>query len=83
MNWITNPEIWISLVTLTVLEIVLGIDNFIFISILSGKLPEHQQRKARQLELTAALIARILLLANWRGTSFGRLPRRERSAPWP
>ena len=63
MNWITNPEIWISLVTLTVLEIVLGIDNLIFISILSGKLPEHQQRKARQLGLAAALITRILLLA--------------------
>ena len=63
MNWITNPEIWISLVTLTVLEIVLGIDNLIFISILSGKLPEQQQRKARQLGLAAALITRILLLA--------------------
>ena len=63
MNWITNPEIWISLVTLTVLEIVLGIDNLIFISILSGKLPEHQQRKARQLGLAAALITRLLLLA--------------------
>ena len=63
MNWISNPEIWISLVTLTVLEIVLGIDNLIFISILSGKLAEHQQRKARQLGLAAALITRILLLA--------------------
>ena len=56
MEWITNPEIWISLVTLTVLEIVLGIDNIIFISILSGKVPAHQQRKARQIGLAAALV---------------------------
>jgi predicted tellurium resistance membrane protein TerC len=63
MEWITDPAIWISLVTLTVLEIVLGIDNIIFISILSGKVPAHQQRKARQLGLAAALITRILLLA--------------------
>ena len=62
MDWITNPEIWISLVTLTVLEIVLGIDNVIFISILSGKLPEHQQAKARQTGLMLALITRIMLL---------------------
>jgi predicted tellurium resistance membrane protein TerC len=63
MDSLTNPEIWISLVTLTILEIVLGIDNLIFISILSGKLPAHQHRKARQLGLAAALITRILLLA--------------------
>jgi predicted tellurium resistance membrane protein TerC len=62
MDWITNPEIWIALVTLTVLEIVLGIDNLIFISILSGKLPEHQQSKARRTGLAMALITRILLL---------------------
>ena len=49
MEILSNPEIWISLITLTVLEIVLGIDNIIFISILSGKLPLAQQKKARQL----------------------------------
>ena len=62
MEWISNPEIWISLLTLTVLEIVLGIDNIIFISILSGKLPADQQRKARQWGLGLALITRVLLL---------------------
>lgn len=62
MEWIANPEIWISLITLTVLEIVLGIDNIVFISILSGKLPENQQKKARQLGLALAMITRVLLL---------------------
>jgi predicted tellurium resistance membrane protein TerC len=62
MEWITNPEIWISLVTLTLLEIVLGIDNIVFISILSGKLPADQQKKARRVGLGLALITRILLL---------------------
>ncbi len=62
MEWISNPEIWISLLTLTLLEIVLGIDNIIFISILSGKLPASQQRKARQWGLGLALITRVLLL---------------------
>ncbi len=61
-DWIGNPEIWISFVTLTVLEVVLGIDNVIFIAILAGKLPAHQQKKARQLGLTLALVTRILLL---------------------
>lgn len=64
MEWITQPEIWISLLTLTFLEIVLGIDNIIFISILSGKLPVAQQRKARQSGLGAALITRVLLLCS-------------------
>ncbi|HEU5070516.1 MAG TPA: TerC family protein [Verrucomicrobiae bacterium] len=63
MEWITQPEIWIALLTLTVLEIILGIDNVIFISILSGKLPGHQQARARQLGLSLALITRVLLLA--------------------
>src|SRR6185503_13090998 len=58
----TSPEAWISLVTLTLLEIVLGIDNIVFIAILAGKLPENQQKKARQLGLTLALGTRILLL---------------------
>lgn len=62
MEWLTSPEIWVSLVTLTVLEIVLGIDNIVFISILSGKLPAHQQRKARQLGLLLAMVMRVGLL---------------------
>ncbi len=62
MEWFSNPEIWISLITLTVLEIVLGIDNIVFISILTGKLPAHQQEKARKTGLALAMITRILLL---------------------
>ena len=62
MEWLGNPQIWISLLTLTLLEIVLGIDNIIFISILSGKLPPEQQAKARKLGLGLALITRVLLL---------------------
>lgn len=57
-----TADAWIALLTLTLLEIVLGIDNIIFISILSGKLPEHQQKKARRLGLSLALITRVLLL---------------------
>ena len=62
MEWITSPEAWIALLTLTVLEIVLGIDNIIFISILAGKLPAAQQARARRVGLAAAMIMRILLL---------------------
>ena len=62
MDWISSPEIWISLLTLTALEIVLGIDNIVFISILSGKLPQNQQKKARQTGLGLAMITRVLLL---------------------
>jgi predicted tellurium resistance membrane protein TerC len=62
MDWLTSPEAWIALLTLTVLEIVLGIDNIIFISILAGKLPEAQQARARRLGLGAAMVMRILLL---------------------
>ena len=62
MEWLSEPEAWIALLTLTVLEIVLGIDNIIFISILSGKLPAEQQKKARNIGLGAAMIMRILLL---------------------
>jgi len=61
-TWVSSPEIWIALLTLTVLEIVLGIDNIVFISILSTKLPQHQQNKARKVGLALALITRILLL---------------------
>jgi predicted tellurium resistance membrane protein TerC len=62
MEWLSDPEIWISLFTLTALEIVLGIDNIIFISILAGKLPREEQARARKLGLMLALITRILLL---------------------
>jgi len=64
MHWLTDPQAWAALVTLAVLEIVLGIDNVVFISILSGKLPLEQQRKARLMGLAAAMISRILLLAS-------------------
>ncbi len=64
MDWLTDPQIWISLLTLTLLEIVLGIDNVIFISILAGKLPREQQAKARQTGLMLALVTRILLLCS-------------------
>src|SRR5215813_4073316 len=56
------PDAWVGLLTLTVLELVLGIDNIVFISILSGKLPAHQQNKARTIGLSLAMIMRILLL---------------------
>lgn len=62
MEWLSNPEIWISLITLTVLEIVLGIDNIIFISIMASKLPANKQKKARQVGLALAMITRVLLL---------------------
>ncbi|QXD13775.1 TerC family protein [Rhodocaloribacter litoris] len=62
MDWLTDPEIWIALATLTSLEIVLGIDNIVFISILAGKLPAHQQARARTLGLALALIGRLVLL---------------------
>ena len=62
MEWISDPNAWIALLTLTALEIVLGIDNVIFISILAGKLPEHQRDNARRIGLLLALVTRILLL---------------------
>src|SRR5260221_2654226 len=62
MTWLTAPETWIALLTLTLLEIVLGIDNIIFISILAGKLPAAQQGRARTVGLTLAMVTRILLL---------------------
>jgi predicted tellurium resistance membrane protein TerC len=62
MDWISSPENWTALVTLTVLEIVLGIDNIVFISILAGKLPARRQSRARNLGLALAMITRILLL---------------------
>lgn len=67
MEFLTDPNVWIGLFTLTVLEIVLGIDNIVFISILSGKLPQGDQKRARRLGLSLALITRVLLLLslNW------------------
>ena len=62
MEWLSSPEAWISLATLTVLEIVLGIDNIIFLSILADRLPEKQQGPARQIGLMLAMVFRILLL---------------------
>jgi predicted tellurium resistance membrane protein TerC len=62
MDWLSDPNAWIGLLTLTVLEIVLGVDNIIFISILAGKLPEDQRAKARRLGLLGAFVTRILLL---------------------
>ena len=62
MEWLMDPQVWLALVTLTGLEIVLGIDNIIFISILAGKLPQHQQEKARLVGLGLAMFIRIGLL---------------------
>src|SRR5262245_64944855 len=62
MDWLTDPKIWIALATLTFLEIVLGVDNIIFISILSGKLPLQQQPRARRLGLLGAMLTRVALL---------------------
>ncbi len=62
MAWLADPQSWIALVTLTALEIVLGIDNIIFISILVARLPEHRQARARVVGLSLAMISRILLL---------------------
>lgn len=62
MEWLADPQIWIAFVTLTLLELVLGIDNIVFISILSGKLPPEQQAKARFVGLALALVMRVILL---------------------
>lgn len=64
LHWLSDPNVWIGFFTLTVLEIVLGVDNIIFISILAGKLPEGDRVKARRLGLALALITRLLLLAS-------------------
>jgi predicted tellurium resistance membrane protein TerC len=62
LDWLADPQAWLGLVTLTALEVVLGIDNIVFISILSSKLPPAQQPRARRLGLGAAMLTRILLL---------------------
>ncbi len=62
LDLLADPQVWMSLLTLTALEIVLGIDNLIFLSIVSGRLPLHQQRAARQIGLALALLGRLALL---------------------
>ncbi len=62
MEWLASPDAWISLLTLTAMEIVLGIDNLVFLSILADRLPEHQRARARRLGLIAALGMRVGLL---------------------
>src|SRR5687767_7329753 len=62
MAWLTDPQVWIAFVTLVALELVLGIDNVVFISILAEKLPGDQARKARLVGLSLAMVTRILLL---------------------
>ena len=62
MDWLFDPNVWIGLLTLTVLEIVLGIDNIIFISILCGRLPVHQRARARTIGIALAMFTRIALL---------------------
>jgi predicted tellurium resistance membrane protein TerC len=64
MDWIADPNAWVGLVTLVVLEIVLGIDNLVFIAILADKLPPHQRNRARIIGLSLALIMRLALLAS-------------------
>ena len=62
MEWLSDPNAWIGFLTLTMLEIVLGIDNIIFISILAGKLPARERERARLIGLGLAMLMRILLL---------------------
>jgi len=62
MEWLSDPQTWIAFLTLVALELVLGVDNVIFISILAGKLPHHQQSRARRTGIALAVISRILLL---------------------
>ena len=64
MEWLRDPQVWASLVTLTALEIVLGIDNLVFIAIVAGRLPPQRQNAARQVWLSLALITRLALLAS-------------------
>ena len=64
MDWLTDPQTWLAFLTLVLLELVLGVDNIIFISILAGKLPPRQQASGRRLGLAVAILSRILLLAS-------------------
>jgi predicted tellurium resistance membrane protein TerC len=67
LTLLSDPSAWLALLTLIALEVVLGVDNLIFIAILSNKLPEHQQQRARRIGLTLALVMRIglLMLIGW------------------
>lgn len=67
MDWILDPQAWIAFATLLALEVVLGIDNVVFISILASKLPPNQQAKARYVGLGLAMVMRIVLLLPFRG----------------
>src|SRR4051794_21070267 len=62
MEWLIGPQAWIGLITLVALEIVLGVDNIIFISILAGKLPAAQQKRAGNVGLALAMVMRVVLL---------------------
>ncbi len=62
MEWVTSPEAWVALATLTILEIILGIDNIVFISVLVGRLPAAARQRARMIGLTLAMVMRIMLL---------------------
>ena len=64
MEWLNDPQIWASLLTLTALEIVLGIENLVFITILAGRLPADRQNRARQSGLALALVSRLALLGS-------------------
>jgi predicted tellurium resistance membrane protein TerC len=66
VDWLTDPKAWMAFATLTVLEVVLGVDNVVFVSILAGKLPAHQQARARMLGLGMALVGRVALLLSIR-----------------
>ena len=66
MDWITQPETWIAFLTLVALELVLGVDNVIFISILAGKLPQDEQQRARTTGIALAVVTRLLLLISLR-----------------
>lgn len=66
MDWITQPETWIAFLTLVALELVLGVDNVIFISILAGKLPQNEQKRARNTGIMLAVVTRLLLLLSLR-----------------
>ena len=62
MEWLMDPQMWISLLMLTTLELVLGVDNVIFISILAGRLPVEERKRARTLGLSIAVVSRVALL---------------------
>lgn len=67
MSWLTSPEAWMALLTLTLLEIVLGIDNIVFITVLAGRLPPEMRRRARTLGLAGAMLTRVALLFSVKG----------------